>query len=156
MSTGAIIAIVIAALIVLAIVLMLARRGRERRLETRRGEAREMRRGAEVTRAQADRAHAEADERAARARQEEAAAREQAALAQEQSREAQQRHIEADRHDPDVDENASNGHADRDTVPGVTSYGQGEENGEVVDRDTERDDEGDVVRDEEYRRPRST
>jgi hypothetical protein len=144
--------------IVLAILMLLARRGRERRLETRRGEAREMRRGAEVTRAQADRTRAEADERAARARQEEARAREQAAQAHERSREAQQRHIEADRLDPDVDENDP----ERDRVSGVTSYGQGEANGdvddrgEVVDRHTERDDEGDVVRDEEYRRQRST
>ena len=40
MSTGAVIAIVVAALIILALLWILARRGRERRLESRRGEAR--------------------------------------------------------------------------------------------------------------------
>ena len=139
------------ALILLALLWMLARRGRQRKLEGRRVEARQIRREAEVSGAQADRTRAEADERAARARAEEASAREHAARAEERQREAQERHIEADRVDPDVDEDDN----DRDRVEGVTSYGQGEANGEVVDRHTERDDEGDVVRDEEYRRPRT-
>jgi hypothetical protein len=118
-----VIAIVIAALLVLALVMLVAKRGRERRLDAKRGEAHELRRDAEVTRAQADRTRAEADERAARARQEEAAAREQAAVADERSREAQEGHSEADRIDPDVKQDD----ADDDAVPNLTSYGHGEE-----------------------------
>ena len=50
MSTGAIIAIVIGVLIVLALVLWLARRGREAKLESRRHEAREIRRASLASR----------------------------------------------------------------------------------------------------------
>ena len=76
MDTGVIIAIVVGALILLALLWLLGRRARDRKLDTRRGEAREIRREAEVSRAQADRTRAEAEERAARARREEAGARE--------------------------------------------------------------------------------
>ena len=48
MSTGAIIAIVIGVLILLALLWFLGRKGRERKLEARRGEAREIRREAET------------------------------------------------------------------------------------------------------------
>ena len=43
MSTGAIIAIIVAVLIVLALVVLLSRKGRERKLESNRQEARELR-----------------------------------------------------------------------------------------------------------------
>ena len=66
MSTGAIIAIVVGALILLALLWFVARAGRERRLDTRRDEAREIRREAEVGSAQADKSRAEADAQAAR------------------------------------------------------------------------------------------
>jgi F0F1-type ATP synthase membrane subunit b/b' len=104
MSTGLIIAIAVIALLVLAGLLLLGRTGRQKRLETRRGQAREIRREAEVSRAQADHARAEADERRARARREEAGAREHAAKADARGREARERHLDAARKDPDADE----------------------------------------------------
>jgi F0F1-type ATP synthase membrane subunit b/b' len=102
MSTGAIIAIVIAAVIVLALVMWLGKRSRDRAHETRRHEAREIRREAEVHGAEADQLKAEADERAARARREEAEARQQAVRAEEQRREAEHRHARAHDIDPDT------------------------------------------------------
>ena len=59
MDTGVIIAIVVAALILLAVLWFAGRKGRERRYETRRHEAREIRREAEVGRAQADKTRAD-------------------------------------------------------------------------------------------------
>ena len=102
MDTGVIIAIVVGALLLLALFMLLGRKGRERKLETKRQEAREIRREAHVTEAQADRTSAEADERAAKARREEAAAREQAAEAERHQEAAAERHAEADDRDPDV------------------------------------------------------
>ena len=102
MSTGAIIAIVIGVLIVLALLLWLSRRGRAAKLESRRHEAREIRREAEVRSAEADQTTAEADERAARARQEEAQARATAARADEQRQEADAHHARAHEVDPDT------------------------------------------------------
>jgi len=99
-----IIAIVVVALLVLAALLVLGKRGRERRLDTRRREAHEIRREAEASRAKADHTRAEADERAARARREEAVARERAATADARGKEARERHLDAARKDPDADE----------------------------------------------------
>src|SRR5215216_694483 len=127
MDTGVIIAIVVAALIVLALLWLLGRRAREQKLESRRGEAREIRREAEVSRAQADRTSAEAEERAARARREEASAREQAAHAEAKQREARDRHLEAASVDPDVDEREAADRYDREGVGGITSHGRGED-----------------------------
>ena len=104
MDTGVIIAIVVAALILLALFAFMGRKGRERKLETRRHEAREIGREAEVDRAEADRTRAEADAQSAEARRQEALARERAAEADEQHREARERHIEAASHHPDMDE----------------------------------------------------
>ena len=167
MSTGAIIAIVVAALIVLAILWLVGRRSRERRLDNRRHEAGEIRREAEVGRAQADRTKAEADGRAARARREEATAREQSVVAEDQQREARDRHLEAAALDPDVDEKEAAERYDRGGVEGITSHGGGE-NGDGVEhheqtrtpteereRHFERDEQGEVVRDEERREPRT-
>jgi F0F1-type ATP synthase membrane subunit b/b' len=102
MDAGAIIAIVIGVLIVLALVMWLAKRSRDSRHETRRHEAREIRREAEVRSAEADELSAEAEERAARARREEAQARQEAARAEEHRREAEVRHAEAHEVDPDT------------------------------------------------------
>jgi hypothetical protein len=185
MDAGVIVAIVVAALILLALLLWAGRRSRERRLDAKRGEAREIRREAEIGRAQADRTRAEAEERAARARQEEATAREQAAEAEARQREARDRHMEAASVDPDVDEREAADRYDSERgVSGMTSHGQGEGNGgerpglkervfgskgddevehheqtrtpdEERERHVVRDDQGNVVRDEEYRQPRT-
>ena len=81
MSTGAIIAIVIGAVVLVGLLVLLARRGRERRLESRRVEATEHRSEARVRARTADREQADADEAAARAKKARAAAEEQAAVA---------------------------------------------------------------------------
>ena len=78
MDIGVIIVIVVVALILLALFAFVGRKGRERKLETRRHEAREIGREAEVHRAEADRTRAEADAQAAEARRQEALARERA------------------------------------------------------------------------------
>jgi F0F1-type ATP synthase membrane subunit b/b' len=184
MSTGLIIAIVIAALILLAVLWFVGRKGRERRLETRRDEAREIRREAEVGRAQADKTRAEAEAQAAEARRQDALARERSASAEEQHQEARERHIEAAKKDPDADpdeaaaefdrrhaETAGTGTTgtgttdadttatDRPDVPGrdqsVEHYERTSEPGAERERRFERDEEGDVVRDETYEQPRT-
>ncbi len=185
MSTGVIIAIVVAALIVLALFVLLSRKGRERKMESNRQEARELRRGAEVDRASADKTQAEADIQAAQARRQDAEARESAAAAEEQQREARERHLEAARLDPDVDEREAAERYDQEQgrKHGITSHGYGESDAPSGDRDHdgiddrgdervehyertetagaerervyEQDDSGDVVRDEESRRPRT-
>jgi hypothetical protein len=176
MDTWVIIAIVVAVLILLALFALLGRKGRDRKHEANRREAREIRRGAEVDRAGADKARAEADVQSAEARRKEAEARERAADADEKHRDARERHLEAARLDPDVDEDEAARQYDEEHArrQGVTSPG---ESGDLADRapgrddrvehyertetpDTERervyeqDDQGDVVRDEERQRPR--
>jgi hypothetical protein len=101
MDVGAIIAIAIAALLILAIVMWLGRRKRQERHETLRVEAHEHREQAALRNARADRAEAEAEERAARARREQAMAEEQAATARRERRFATETHAEAERIDPD-------------------------------------------------------
>ena len=183
MDTGVIIAIVVAALIVLALLMLLSRKGRERKHEANRHEAREIRREAEVGRAQADKTKADADVKAAEARRQEAQAREQAAEADERHREVRERHLEAARLDPDVDEKEAAERYDRDGPDGITAHGYGEHDdsgagaarapsgdldnqsvehhehtetaGVEHERHYERDDEGNVVRDEEREHPRS-
>jgi FtsZ-interacting cell division protein ZipA len=120
MSTGAIIAIVIGVLIVLALVLWLARRSRTARLESRRDEARQIRRQAEVRTAEADEMSAEAEERAARARREEAQARQQAARAEDHRQDAEAHHARA--HDVDPDAKGAY-EPDRDRTTGVGTTG---------------------------------
>jgi F0F1-type ATP synthase membrane subunit b/b' len=164
MSTGAIIAIVIAALIVLALLWFLGRKGRERRHETRRVEAREIRREAEVDRAQADRTRAEAEAQSAEARRQDALARERAASAEEQHREARERHIEAAKKDPDADPDEAAAEFDR-THSATGQTGAGDQSVEHYERTSEpevererrfaRDEQGDVVRDETYEQPRT-
>jgi hypothetical protein len=125
MSAGLIVAIGVVALIVLAAVLLLGRKGRAGRLDARReragqirteaemsrvqaertqAEAEQRRREAEVSREEAERVRAEAEKRAAQAGREEAQAQEQVAAAEAQKRKARELHIEAARRDPDADE----------------------------------------------------
>jgi hypothetical protein len=172
MSTGLIIAIVVAALILLALFWFVGRKGRERRLETRRHEAREIGREAELSRAEADRTRAEADAQAAEARRQDALARERTAEADEQHRAARERHIEAAKKHPDMDEDEAAAQFDRehaargggtaDPARDDTRY-EGEavshhERTETPDvereRRFERNEQGEVVRDEEYEEPR--
>ena len=169
MDTGVIIAIVVAALILLAVLWFAGRKGRERRFETRRHEAREIRREAEVGTAQADRTRAEADVQAAEARRQEAQARESAATADEQHREARDRHIEAAEKDPDADPDEAAAQFDRERAQTSTAgtaatdtdgdqsvehYEHTSEPGVETERRFERDENGEVVRDEEYEQPR--
>ena len=175
MDTGVIIAIIVAALILLAVLWFAGRKGRERRFETRRHEAREIRREAEVGTAQADRTRAEADVQAAEARRQEAQARESAATADEQHRAARERHIEAAEKDPDADPDeaaaqfdreraqtstagtaatGTDGATDADRDQSVEHYEHTSEPGVETERRFERDEDGEVVRDEQYEQPR--
>ena len=143
MDTGVIIAIVAAALILLAVLWFVGRKGRERRYETRRTEAREIRREAEVGRAQADKMRAEAEAQAAEAKRQDALARERAASADEQHREARERHIEAAKKDPDADPDEAAAQFDGANEPGMER-----------ERRFERNEDGQVVRDEQVEEPR--
>jgi FtsZ-interacting cell division protein ZipA len=164
MSTGLIIAIVVAALILLALFWFVGRKGRQRRLETRRHEARELGREADLSRAEADRTRAEADTQAAEARRQDALARQRAAEADERHREARERHIEAAKRHPDMDEDEAAAEFDRQhasrgegaTAGGgaVEQYERTETSDEERERRFERNEQGEVVRDEEYHEPR--
>jgi hypothetical protein len=179
MDTGVIIAIVAGVLILLALLWLLARKGRERRHETRRAQAHEIRREAEVGRAQADKTRAEAEAQAAEARRQEALARERSAAAEEQHAEARERHIEAAKKDPDADPDEAAAEFDRrheetgtaetagtgsatgaDTGAAgddrsVEHYERTSEPGVERERRFERDQQGEVVRDEEVEHPRT-
>lgn len=184
MDTGVIIAIVVAALILLALFALLGKKGRDKKHESNRQEAREIRRGADVERAQADQTRADADVRAAEARRADAQARESAAEADDKQRAARERHLEAARLDPDVDEHEAAEQYDQEQgrKHGITSHGYGESDSDDRDRGAvsagrddervehyertetagverervyEQDDDGDVVRDEERQRPRN-
>jgi hypothetical protein len=169
MSTGVIIAIVVAALILLALFVLVGRKGRQRKLETRRHEAREIGREAELSRAQADRTRAEADTQAAEARRQDALARERAAEAETQHREARERHIEAARRHPDMDEAEAAERFDREQAArgggaagaapaegegAAQHYERTETPAEERERRFKRNEQGEVVRDEEYHEPR--
>jgi len=163
MDTEVIIAIVIGALLLLALLWFLGRAGRARRHETRRDEAREIRREAEVSTAQADKTRAEADAQAAEARRQEALARERQASAEEQHREARERHIEAAKKDPDADPDEAAAEFDRRQAAGGTTGGTDQsvehyehtsEPGVERERRFERNEEGEVVRDEQVEEPR--
>ena len=145
MDTGVIIVIVVAALILLALFAFMGRKGRERKLDTRRHEAREIGREAELGRAEADRTRAEADAQSAEARRQEALARERAAEADEKHHQARDRHIEAASHHPDMDEKEAA--AEFDQRHAATPAQEDE-------RRFERGRDDEVVRDEEYQEPR--
>jgi F0F1-type ATP synthase membrane subunit b/b' len=129
MDTGVIIAIVVGVLILLALLWFLGRKGRERRLDTRREQAREIRREAEVGRAQADKSRAEAEAQSAEARRQDALARERAASAEEQRQEARERHLEAAKKDPDVDPDEAAAEFDRQNPP--ATFGETGSTGET-------------------------
>jgi FtsZ-interacting cell division protein ZipA len=161
MDIGVIIVIVVVALILLALFAFVGRKGRERKLETRRHEAREIGREAELNRADADRTRAEADAQAAEARRQEALARERSAEAEEKHRQARDRHIEAASHHPDMDEKEAAAEFDRRHAEGagngetaVRHQEHTETPGEDRERHFERNEQGEVVRDEEYQEPR--
>ncbi len=171
MDTGVIIAIVVGVLILLAVLWFVGRAGRARRDETRREQAREIRREAEVGSAQADKTRAEAEAQGAEARRQEALARERAASAEEQHREARERHIEAAKKDPDADPDEAAAEFDSrhaqtgtagtagatDTSGGdqsVEHYEHTSEPGVERERRFERDADGNIVRDDELEQPR--
>ncbi len=164
MDTGVIIAIVVGVLILLALLWFLGRKGRERRHETRRVEATEIRREAEVGRAQADKTSAEAEAQAAEARRQEALARERQASAEEQQQAARERHIEAAKKDPDADPDEAAAEFDRRRAEGGATGGAGDQSvehyehtseaGMERERRFERNEDGEVVRDEEVEEPR--
>ena len=104
MSTGAIVAIVIGALLLVALLVVLARRGRERRFENMRAEAQEHRNEARIRERGAKRDQAEADEAAARAKKARAIAEEQAAQAQRAEAEAEAKSEHAQHQRGQVDE----------------------------------------------------
>jgi hypothetical protein len=116
MDAGVIIAIVVGALVLIAAIAIASKMARERRLEGKRDQAREIRHEAQVRGAQAEHQQAEAQERAARARKEQAAADEQAAEAERHQRFARDRHAEAQDLDPDSDaeQEAREEHAQRE------------------------------------------
>ena len=148
MDTGVIIAIAVAVLIVLAICGSPAARAASAG-STRAGiEAREIRREAEVETAQADRTRAEADAQAAEAKRQDAQARERAASAEEQQQEARERHIEAAEKDPDADPDEAAAETVRQRATASRCV-------ETRERRFERDEDGEVLRDEEYEQPRS-
>ena len=162
MDTGVIIAIVIGVLLLVALFALLGKRGKERKNETRRVESREIKREAEVKDAQADRVSAESEERAARARREEAMAREQAAEAQQHKREAHEHHAKAHDLDPDAkgeyrpDDGATAGTDDRATRTSADSddgavehYERTETSDQEHERRFARNEQGEVVADEE-------
>src|SRR5947207_6631466 len=140
MSTGAIVAIAVGAVIVLAIILILGRMARGRRLERRRGQARVLRQEATARAQNAEQVGASADEATARAERREAEADEQAAKARRESVEAERegehaaqdilaaraRHDRAREIDPDTPDSAEREAADLDAQ---RSNGAGEKVG---------------------------
>src|SRR5688500_1468820 len=103
MDAGVIIAIVVAAIVLIALFTLMAKKGREKRHDQRRVEARTHREEARVRSARATRAEAEAEERAARAKREQALAEEQSATAERERRFARSKERAAAQLDPDGD-----------------------------------------------------
>jgi FtsZ-interacting cell division protein ZipA len=97
MDTGAIIAIVVGAVLLIAIAVFVSRAARARKLEARRNEAGELRQEAMQRDLTAQRHRAAAEEKAAIADQAEAEARQQAAVAQRERAEASDRAAVAER-----------------------------------------------------------
>jgi hypothetical protein len=116
MSTGAIIGIVVGAVLVIALIVVALRASRRRRLEGRRTEASELRTDARQREATAEDARAAADEQAARAervraeaqekeaaaRREEVVAQKRGEVAEHQTVAAREQHDRARSVDPDV------------------------------------------------------
>ena len=113
MDVGAIIALVIAAIAIVALVLFFTGRAKERKVEQRRVEAHQHREEGKVRDARATRAEAEAEERAARAKREQALAEEHAATAKRERRFAREKLGTADELDPDVDNDGRDDRTER-------------------------------------------
>jgi hypothetical protein len=101
MDAGVIVAIVVAAIVLIALFTLMAQKGREKRHDQRRVEARTHREDARVRSARATRAEAEAEERVARAKREQALAEEQSATAERERRFARSKEERAAELDPD-------------------------------------------------------
>ena len=118
MSTGAIVAIAVGAVALIALFVLLSTAMRRRRLDGRREQATELRQearsrelratreraSADEQHARAKQAQAEAEEKAAIARRESAGAEERAQVADRERKFARERHSEAQSVDPDVDD----------------------------------------------------
>ena len=102
MSAGAVIAIVIAAIVVIALVAWVSQRQRVRRIEQRRGEAAELRDEARLSGTRAERHQAAADEQAAAARRQAAEADERALRAKRERALAEEHETRAREVDPDT------------------------------------------------------
>jgi flagellar biosynthesis/type III secretory pathway M-ring protein FliF/YscJ len=139
MSTGAIVGIVVGALVLIALLVLLTRAARNRRLEGRREQAAEVREDAQSRTLRANRQRAAADEQAARAKQAQAEAEEKAATARRESATAEERAQLADRERRLADERHEEA---RSIDPDVTDNGDHEAagDGESVRTSAERRD----------------
>jgi hypothetical protein len=123
MSTGAIIAIAVGAVVVLALIAGLARVASRKRDERRREQAGELRQEARSRSIQADSARASADEQAAEALRVQAEAEERAAQARQGRAAADRQSLEAER----LTESARDQHAQARAIdPDASDSGQDE------------------------------
>jgi F0F1-type ATP synthase membrane subunit b/b' len=130
MSTGAIIAVIVGAVIVLALIWAIARAAGQKRRAAHREEARELRTQARSRSVQAEGARASAEEQAAQARRSEAEAEELAAKARKDRAAAEQQRMEAER-----ESQAARNHHDeaREVDPEMSDTGH--EEAITMDRD---------------------
>src|SRR4051794_33235915 len=113
MSTGAIVAIVIAAVVVAIVLFAVTRTARNKRLDARRGEARDLRHKAQARGLRAEREQALADEQAALAKRAQAEAQLRAQRAEQEGRFAREHHEKADSVDPDAGDGAEDDRTSR-------------------------------------------
>jgi F0F1-type ATP synthase membrane subunit b/b' len=130
MSTGAIIAVIVGAVLVLALIWAIAHTAGQKRRAARREEARELRTQARSQSAQAEGARASADEQAAQARRSEAEAEELAAKARKDRAAAEQRAMEAERQSE-----AARSHHDQARQVDPDMSDSGHEEALTIDRD---------------------
>lgn len=97
MDTGTIVAVIIGALVLIALFVVLSRAARNKKLDSRRQQAGELRQEAQQRGLKAQRHSAVAEEKAAIADRAEAEARQQAAIAKRERAEAQERATVAER-----------------------------------------------------------
>jgi len=107
MSTGGLVAIVIVALIGAIVLFAVMRSARNKRLDSRREKARELRREAQQRDLRAQREQALADEQAALAKRAQAEAQLRAQKAEQEGRFAREHHEKATSVDPDADESGA-------------------------------------------------
>jgi FtsZ-interacting cell division protein ZipA len=104
MGTGGIVAIIIIAALVLVAFAFVSRKARNKRLDSRRDEARDLRRKANERELRGQREQALADEKAALAKRAAAEAELRSQRAQEEGRFAREHHERAVKVDPDASE----------------------------------------------------